>query len=116
MEKLLLVLVKEKARIIYCDLKKQARSTSAEATEDTFKASDGWFDNFKKRSGIHSVIRHGEATSTAAEDYVTRFGLLIDKTASPNKSPTVTKRDYFGRKCHVRHSSLQRRSWQAINL
>lgn len=24
----------------------------------SFKASREWFDNFKKRSGIHSVVRH----------------------------------------------------------
>uniref|UniRef100_A0A0P4W6M5 HTH CENPB-type domain-containing protein n=1 Tax=Scylla olivacea TaxID=85551 RepID=A0A0P4W6M5_SCYOL len=97
MEKLLLVWMKEKelagdtmseaiickkAHIIYGDLKKQTPPTSAEAAEDSFKASHGWFENFKKRTGIHSVVRHGEAANAdvkAAEDYVTRFDSLIVK-------------------------------------
>lgn len=97
MEKLLLVWVKEKemagdtmseaiirekARSIYVDLITQEPSTSAESAEGSFKASRGWFDNFKKRTGIHSVVRHGEAASgdvKAAEDYVTRFASLIAK-------------------------------------
>ncbi|XP_066240889.1 tigger transposable element-derived protein 1-like isoform X1 [Saccopteryx leptura] len=95
MEKLLLVWVKEKelagdtvtetvicekARIIYWDLKKKEPSTSKEAAKDTFKASHGWFENFKKRSGIHSVVRHGEAASAdvkAAEEYIAHFAALI---------------------------------------
>ncbi|XP_066231912.1 zinc finger MYM-type protein 1 isoform X2 [Saccopteryx leptura] len=97
MEKLLLVWVKEKelagdtvteteickkARIIYSNLKKKEPSTSKEAAEDTFKAGHRWFENFKKRSGIHSVVRHGEAASTdvkAAEEYIARFAALIAK-------------------------------------
>ncbi|UYV83823.1 hypothetical protein LAZ67_X000312 [Cordylochernes scorpioides] len=52
----------EKARAIYGDLLKQTLQTSIdEASEEPFKASRGWFENFKKRSGIHSVVRHGEA-------------------------------------------------------
>ncbi|XP_066121792.1 tigger transposable element-derived protein 1-like isoform X2 [Saccopteryx bilineata] len=97
MEKLLLVWVKEKelagdtvtetvicekARIIYSDLKKKEPSTSKETAKDTFKASHGWFENFKKRSGIHSVVRHGETASAdvkAAEEYITQFAALITK-------------------------------------
>ncbi|UYV68794.1 GREM2 [Cordylochernes scorpioides] len=49
----------EKARAIYGDLLKQTPKTSIdEASEESFKASRGWFENFKKRSGIHSVVRH----------------------------------------------------------
>ncbi|UYV61757.1 hypothetical protein LAZ67_1006346 [Cordylochernes scorpioides] len=55
----------EKARAIYGDLLKQTPQTSIdEASEESFKASRGWFENFKKRSGIHSVVRHGEAASS----------------------------------------------------
>ncbi|UYV62529.1 GMDS [Cordylochernes scorpioides] len=63
----------EKARAIYGDLLKQTPQTSIdEASEESFKASRGWFENFKKRSGIHSVVRHGEAASSdmkAAEEH-----------------------------------------------
>ncbi|XP_066108907.1 tigger transposable element-derived protein 1-like [Saccopteryx bilineata] len=94
MEKLLLVWVKEKelagnivmetvicvkACIIYGNLKKKEPSTSKEAAEDMFKASHGWFENFKTRSGILSV-RHGEAASAdvkATLEYITHFAVLI---------------------------------------
>ncbi|GBN81233.1 Tigger transposable element-derived protein 1 [Araneus ventricosus] len=95
MEKLLMVWVKEKqlkgdtltqgiicekARAIYGDLLNQTSRTSTdEASEDWFKASRGWFDNFRKRTGIHSVVRHGEAASSdvkAAEDYLKTFSEL----------------------------------------
>ncbi|UYV74713.1 hypothetical protein LAZ67_12000658 [Cordylochernes scorpioides] len=78
MEKLLMVW---KARAICGDLLKQTPQTSIdEASEESFKASRGWFENFKKRSGIHSVVRHGEAASSymkAAEDYIKTFSDLI---------------------------------------
>ncbi|GFT99141.1 tigger transposable element-derived protein 1 [Nephila pilipes] len=51
-----------------------------EASEESFKASRGWFENFKKSTGIHSVVRHGEAASSdmkAAEDYIKTFSDLI---------------------------------------
>ncbi|GIY60997.1 tigger transposable element-derived protein 1 [Caerostris darwini] len=71
----------EKARAIYGDLLKQTPQTSIdEASEESFKASRGWFENFKKRSGIHYVVRHGEAASSdmkAAEDYIKTFSDLI---------------------------------------
>lgn len=71
----------EKARAIYGDLLKQTPQTSIdEASEESFKASRGWFENFKKRTGIHSVVRHGEAASSdmkAAEDYIKTFSVLI---------------------------------------
>ncbi|XP_015417010.1 PREDICTED: tigger transposable element-derived protein 1-like [Myotis davidii] len=54
----------EKARAIYADLLQQTPGTSIdEASGEPFKASRGWFENFKKRTGIHSVVRHGEAAS-----------------------------------------------------
>ncbi|GBO32660.1 hypothetical protein AVEN_3065-1 [Araneus ventricosus] len=72
----------EKARAIYGDLLNQTPRTSTdEASEDSFKASRGWFDNFRKRTGIHSVVRHGEAASSdvkAAEDYLKTFSELIE--------------------------------------
>nr|XP_020671309.1 tigger transposable element-derived protein 1-like [Pogona vitticeps] len=64
----------EKARALYTDLVEQQPGTSAEPEE--FKASRGWFERFKIRSGIHSMVRHGEAASsnvTAAEDFAVEF-------------------------------------------
>ncbi|GBO17324.1 hypothetical protein AVEN_209850-1 [Araneus ventricosus] len=55
-------------RAIYGDLLNQTPRTSTdEASEDSFKVSRGWFDNFRKRTGIHSVVRHGEAASSEPE-------------------------------------------------
>ena len=45
----------EKARLLHADLAKKMRETSAAASE--FKASRGWFEKFKKRTGIRSVVR-----------------------------------------------------------
>ncbi|GBO43886.1 Tigger transposable element-derived protein 1 [Araneus ventricosus] len=72
----------EKARAIYGDLLNQSPRTSTdEASEDSFKASRGWFDNFRKRKGIHSAVRHGEAASSdvkAAEDHLKTSSELIE--------------------------------------
>ncbi|XP_069822087.1 tigger transposable element-derived protein 1-like [Dendropsophus ebraccatus] len=70
----------EKAKILYTDLVSRLPYTSAE-NEESFKASRGWFDNFKKRSGIHSVAKQGEAASSdakAAEAFTAEFKELID--------------------------------------
>ncbi|XP_021097366.1 zinc finger and SCAN domain-containing protein 29 isoform X2 [Heterocephalus glaber] len=52
----------EKARKLHSDLLQENPSISA--TSNEFKASRGWFDKFRKRSGIHSMLRHGEASSS----------------------------------------------------
>ncbi|KAM6459100.1 tigger transposable element-derived protein 1-like [Liasis olivaceus] len=64
----------EKARKLHSDLLQKKPSTSTASEE--FKASRGWFEKFLKRSGIHSVTRHGEASSSdkaAAEAYKKEF-------------------------------------------
>ncbi|XP_023230982.1 tigger transposable element-derived protein 1-like isoform X1 [Centruroides sculpturatus] len=64
----------EKARLLYQDLLKKTPGSSFEI--DRFKASRGWFEKFKKRSGIHSIVHHGEALSANkkdAEDFVKEF-------------------------------------------
>ncbi|GFT28023.1 tigger transposable element-derived protein 1 [Nephila pilipes] len=76
----------EKAGAIFQDLKRDITKTEGESSQggEGFKASRGWFDNFKKRSGIHSVIRHGEATNgdiKAAEN----FNKVIEKLISEEK-------------------------------
>nr|XP_060616130.1 tigger transposable element-derived protein 1-like isoform X1 [Anolis sagrei ordinatus]XP_060616131.1 tigger transposable element-derived protein 1-like isoform X1 [Anolis sagrei ordinatus]XP_060616133.1 tigger transposable element-derived protein 1-like isoform X1 [Anolis sagrei ordinatus]XP_060616134.1 tigger transposable element-derived protein 1-like isoform X1 [Anolis sagrei ordinatus] len=73
-------IVCKKARAIYGDLVRQApERLMDEASEESFKASRGWFDNFKKRTGIHSVVRHGEAADVkAAEDFRIIFAKLIE--------------------------------------
>ncbi|CAH2222464.1 tigger transposable element-derived 1-like [Pelobates cultripes] len=58
----------EKAKALHADLLNQQQETSANA--EGFKASRGWFERFKTRSGIHSVVRHGEA---AGSEFATEF-------------------------------------------
>ncbi|XP_072264045.1 tigger transposable element-derived protein 1-like isoform X2 [Pyxicephalus adspersus] len=49
-----------KARMIYEDLKENVAGPSSAETVKKFKGSRGWFERFKRRSGIHSVIGLGE--------------------------------------------------------
>ena len=85
---------------LYADLVQQEAGTSAEPED--FKASRGWFERFKTRSGIHSVVRHGEAASSdvpAAEDFATEFlevvrtqGYLPQQVFNCNKTGLFWKR------------------------
>jgi hypothetical protein len=68
----------ETARLLYSDITQNTPGSSAEE----FKASKKWFDNFKKRTGFHSVVRHGEAASShkdAAEKFVEKFKDFVDR-------------------------------------
>ncbi|XP_068233545.1 tigger transposable element-derived protein 1-like [Palaemon carinicauda] len=73
-----------KASAIFGDIvRSQAEEGAGEGTSQQetpdFKASRGWFEKFKKRTGIHSVVRHGEAASSdtkAAEAFVKTFDEL----------------------------------------
>uniref|UniRef100_A0A3P9DK91 HTH CENPB-type domain-containing protein n=1 Tax=Maylandia zebra TaxID=106582 RepID=A0A3P9DK91_9CICH len=104
MERLLLVWIKdkgetgntltetvicEKTSSIYNDLvSKEAPLTSPE-----FRASHGWFYRFKKRTGNHSVVRHGEAASSnhkAAEEFVKKFELINQEGYIPQQMPRRT--------------------------
>ena len=79
------VVICEKACAIYADLKAtdngdDAGESSTDPTIQEFKASHGWFEKFKKRTGIHSVVRHGEAASSdtkAAEEFVKSFKTIL---------------------------------------
>ena len=92
-EKLLLIFINEKqlsgdslsedaicakAKILYEDIKKDPIIVP-EGFD--FKASRGWFEKFKKRSGIHSIVRHGEAASSdkaAADKYKVEFKQCVN--------------------------------------
>uniref|UniRef100_A0A3P8RKE9 HTH CENPB-type domain-containing protein n=1 Tax=Astatotilapia calliptera TaxID=8154 RepID=A0A3P8RKE9_ASTCA len=87
MERLLLVWIKDKGETVSkaaSDEQPTASTSSQEAplTSPEFRASHGWFYRFKKRTGNHSVVRHGEAASsdhTAAEEFVKKFEELINQ-------------------------------------
>uniref|UniRef100_UPI0035902AD7 tigger transposable element-derived protein 1-like n=1 Tax=Myxine glutinosa TaxID=7769 RepID=UPI0035902AD7 len=69
----------EKAKLLHGDLIKDLPGSSADG--DEFKASRGWFEKFKRRSGIHSVVMHGEAASSnkdGAADFVNKFSAFVN--------------------------------------
>ncbi|KAH0619380.1 hypothetical protein JD844_030392, partial [Phrynosoma platyrhinos] len=78
------MVIYEKAMAIFNDLVKKdgGEGTSASQPSQEFKASHGWFERFKRRTGIHSVVRRGEAFSTdqtAADEFVQKFKELVDE-------------------------------------
>ncbi|PNF20637.1 hypothetical protein B7P43_G04263 [Cryptotermes secundus] len=70
----------EKAKVIFANLVKKTPGSSM-AEEEAFKGNHGGFEKFKRRTGIHSVVRHGEAVSSdtkAAENSISDFKKLVD--------------------------------------
>jgi hypothetical protein len=70
-----------RAREIFEDLKRKSPLSSGSQFEE-FKASKGWFENFKKRTEIKSVVRHGEAASAdteGAEKFKTKFAESMEE-------------------------------------
>ncbi|XP_067943121.1 tigger transposable element-derived protein 1-like [Watersipora subatra] len=59
-----LLLIQEKAKSIFEDVKAKAGESAA---EETFSASCGWFSRFKKRANLHNVSVSGEAASADTE-------------------------------------------------
>ncbi|XP_063842553.1 tigger transposable element-derived protein 1-like isoform X2 [Scylla paramamosain] len=55
------VIICEKAKLLHAKFKRDMPGSSADSEE--FKASRGWFENFKKRTGIHTVIHRRVAGS-----------------------------------------------------
>ncbi|UYV79264.1 hypothetical protein LAZ67_17001849 [Cordylochernes scorpioides] len=70
-----------KAKALYAELGSKIPCTSIKyEVHADFKASKGWFENFKRRSGIHSVTRHGEGASSdakAAETFTAEVEKLV---------------------------------------
>ena len=58
-------IIREKALSIYEDLIKNMPGTSGDDIVGKFKASRGWYEKFKTRAGIHSVVRHGATVRSA---------------------------------------------------
>jgi len=89
----------EKAALLYSDITRDTPGSSAEK----FKASKGWFENFKKRKGVHSVVRHGEAASSnkgAAEKFVEKFKDFVDRKGFiPEKVFNCDETGLFWKKC-----------------
>lgn len=70
-------IIQEKAKSLFGDLKQKA---SEEEIGQTFNASQGWFERFKKRFRLHSLKLTGEtagADSKAAEEFPPKFKQII---------------------------------------
>lgn len=90
MEKLLLLWINEKQRAgdnvdqnMICEKAKEIyiNITKDDGEKIDFLASLGWLRRFRRRHGVHSVFRHGEAVSAnkkAADEYVQEFGKFIE--------------------------------------
>ncbi|BFZ12502.1 hypothetical protein BsWGS_15541 [Bradybaena similaris] len=75
-------IISKKATAIFNDLLTEdaGKGTADQEPHPEFKASRGWFEKFKRRTGIHSVVRHGEASSSdqkGAEEFVRKFEQLV---------------------------------------
>lgn len=73
-------IIAEKALQLHSDIIKRQPGSSSSSHD--FKASHGWFEKFKRRTGIHNVIRHGEAASAddkAAEAYKESFLKMVEE-------------------------------------
>jgi len=99
----------ENARLLYSDIRRDIPGSSAEE----FKASKGWFDNFKKRTRIHGVVRHGEAASSnkdAAEKFVEKFKDFVDRKGFiPEQVFNCDQTDLFWKKCQKGPTSQEKR-------
>ncbi|XP_067947153.1 tigger transposable element-derived protein 1-like [Watersipora subatra] len=70
-----LLLIQEKAKSIFEDVKAKAGESVA---EETFSASCGWFSRFKKRVNLHNVSVSGEEASADTEA-AERFPQVLKK-------------------------------------
>ncbi|XP_018600856.2 tigger transposable element-derived protein 1-like [Scleropages formosus] len=66
------ILIQEKARTLFVDLKNKALKEGDETVSKIkFKGSHGWFERFKKRAMLHNVKIRGDAS--ADSEYATTF-------------------------------------------
>ncbi|XP_068207462.1 tigger transposable element-derived protein 1-like [Palaemon carinicauda] len=138
MERLLLVWIKDremagdtiteaiicqKASTIFGDLMfAQAEADAGEGTSKKeppeFKASPGWFEKFKRRSSIHSVVRHRETASSptkAAKAFVKMFDeLTVREGYSPQQVFNCDETEIFWNKnasSNVHHGRRKEATW-----
>lgn len=94
-------LICAKAKALYADLLSNLPDTSTENEED-FKASRGWYENFKKRSGIHCVPKRGAASGSdakSADAFVVDFQkLMVSECYLPQQVFNCDETDLFWEK------------------
>lgn len=81
-----------KARALYVDLIRKIPGTSSSEDDNAFKESRGWFEKYKKRTGIHNVVRHGEAASS---DKAALFQRCFEVTKNTNLTLREFWKDHF---------------------
>lgn len=85
-------------------VKKIIPGTSSE-DENAFKASRGWFEKFKKGTGIHSVVRHGNSAAL--------FQGCFEVTENTNLTPREFWKDYFN---ILNCLNLIDKTWEGITV
>ncbi|KAM8758190.1 tigger transposable element-derived protein 1-like [Rhynchonycteris naso] len=113
-------IIREKARLLYADLIKKMPGMSASVLSD-FKASRGWFEKFRRLTGIHSVTMHsGDKSSdkSEVEKFVSKFKDYVDAEGfTPRQIFNLMRLASFGRKCQRGHSLHRRKRYcQDISL
>jgi len=102
----------EKAKQLFEELGAKAPSTSTGPVTEFF-GTKGWFTRFRKRTGLHSVVRHGEAASgyrDAAEQHREKFKKIIEEGGFVSQQVfNCDETAFSGRECHVEHISQRRR-------
>ena len=106
-----LMLIQEKDKSLYEDLKKK-HGEESEAT--SFNVSHGWFHQFKARANLHNVKVSGEAASAdmvAAREFPETLQEIIDESAYlPKQVFNVMRQDCIGRECQTNVTSVRRKS------
>ena len=75
--------------------------------KEFFFGTKEWFTGFRKRTGLHTAMRHGEAANgdwDAAEQHHEKFKKIIEEEGFVSQQclPAM-KRAFSGRECHAEH-------------
>uniref|UniRef100_A0A3Q1CCE3 HTH CENPB-type domain-containing protein n=1 Tax=Amphiprion ocellaris TaxID=80972 RepID=A0A3Q1CCE3_AMPOC len=84
-----LMLIQEKAKSIFEDVKAKAGESAA---EETFSASHGWFSRFKKRANLHHVAVSGEAAS-ADKEAAERFPQVLKEIIEEGEKTYISREE-----------------------
>ena len=104
------MLIQEKAKSLYEDLKKK-HGKDSEGT--SFNASHGWFHRLKARANLHNVKVSGEGASTdvvAAWEFPETEKLLMKAHIYLSRFLMCMRQDSTGRGCQTKVTSARRES------
>ena len=102
------VIICEKDKQLFEELGAKAPSTSTGPVKEFFGTKE-WHTGFRKRTGLDSVLRQGEAAhrdGEAADQHHKKFKKIIEEGGFVSQQVlTVTKLAFSGRECHAEHIS-----------